>query len=115
MQNIVFDYFENDDKFIIVCEKDGEIVGFSCLEIVKKPDSPYCFSREFLRVVEIGTDENHRRQGIGSEIFDFIKNFAKEKGFNKIELDMWEFNESALKFYESMGFKTYRRYMDFEF
>ena len=25
---------------------------------------------------------------------------------------MWEFNEGALKFYESVGFRTYRRYME---
>ena len=27
---------------------------------------------------------------------------------------MWEFNEGALKFYESIGFTTYRRYMEYE-
>lgn len=25
---------------------------------------------------------------------------------------MWEFNENALKFYEAIGFNTYRRYME---
>lgn len=29
-----------------------------------------------------------------------------------IELKMWEFNEEALKFYESVGFTTYRRYTE---
>ena len=31
----------------------------------------------------------------------------------KLELDMWEFNDGALKFYESVGFITYRRFMEF--
>jgi len=38
----------------------------------------------------------------------------EELGFDRIELNMWEFNEGALRFYESVGFKTYRRYMEFE-
>ena len=38
--------------------------------------------------------------------------FAKEKGFHRIELNMWEFNRGALAFYESIGFETYRRYME---
>jgi GNAT superfamily N-acetyltransferase len=37
---------------------------------------------------------------------------AKEKGFDRIELNMWEFNRDALAFYESVGFETYRRYME---
>lgn len=28
------------------------------------------------------------------------------------ELDMWEFNDGALAFYESAGLKTYRRYRE---
>lgn len=27
---------------------------------------------------------------------------------------MWEFNEEALKFYEAIGFTTYRRYMEMD-
>ena len=41
-----------------------------------------------------------------------IVRFAKEKGFSRIELNMWEFNQDALAFYEAAGFKTFRRYME---
>ena len=37
-----------------------------------------------------------------------------KKGFKRIELNMWDFNEDALKFYEAIGFNTYRRYMEME-
>ena len=33
------------------------------------------------------------------------------KGGDRIELDVWSFNEEALKFYEAVGFQTYRRFM----
>ena len=42
----------------------------------------------------------------------FIREFAKENGFSRVELNMWEFNRGALAFYEAAGFKTYRRYME---
>ena len=47
-------------------------------------------------------------------MFDFIKQEAKAKGFERVELNMWEFNEGALAFYESVGFATYRRNMEME-
>ena len=33
-------------------------------------------------------------------------------GFDRIELNMWEFNRDALAFYEAAGFVTYRRYLE---
>ena len=30
----------------------------------------------------------------------------------ELELNMWEFNQGALAFYEAEGFETYRRYME---
>ena len=47
-----------------------------------------------------------------TEIITFIKDYTKEKGFKRIELNMWEFNQGALEFYEAVGFNTYRRYME---
>ncbi len=42
----------------------------------------------------------------------YIRDFAREKGFHRIELTMWEFNQDALAFYEAAGFRTFRRYME---
>ena len=57
-------------------------------------------------------DEAFRRKGIATEMIRFIRDYAKNEGFSRIELTMWEFNQSALEFYEAVGFRTYRRYME---
>ncbi len=53
-------------------------------------------------------------QGIGMEMIRFIRTYARDEGFDRLELNMWEFNQSALEFYEAAGFSTYRRYMVME-
>ena len=50
--------------------------------------------------------------GVASAIIKFAREDAARRGFPKLELDMWEFNEGALAFYESAGFSTFRRYME---
>ena len=55
-----------------------------------------------------------RRKGIGKLLIEEVKKQARENDYNKIELNCWEFNESAMKFYESIGFKTQRRIMGLE-
>ena len=46
------------------------------------------------------------------KLVDFIKQDAASKGYSRIELDVWEFNETAIEFYNAIGFKPYRRYME---
>ena len=96
----------------IGCGLYGEIGGFAVLDHVTKPETPFMFVRDYLDVDEFGVDERFRRQGAASEMIRFIRDYAREQGFKKIELNMWEFNEGALAFYEAAGFTTYRRYME---
>ncbi|MGN0498472.1 MAG: GNAT family N-acetyltransferase [Acutalibacteraceae bacterium] len=114
MQDIIFDVWNSENADIIVAERNGVICGFACVEYVVKPLSPYNLERKYYHIVEFGVDEEYRRQGVASEMLDFIREEARKRGLDKIELDMWEFNENALKFYEAVGFKTYRRYMELD-
>ena len=70
------------------------------------------FERDFLDIDEFGVDESCRRKGVASAMIRFIREYAREKGFRRLELNMWEFNRGALAFYEAAGFTTYRRYME---
>ena len=44
----------------------------------------------------------------------FIKNEAHQNHIDQIQLMVWDFNESALKLYESLGFSPFSRYMEFQ-
>lgn len=106
-------FFKQEDREVLVAEKNGGIVGFVCLEYVDRPGSAYFMPQKYCHIMELGVDEQCRRQGIGKALFEAVKERAQEKGFARMELNMWEFNEGALKFYESMGFHTFRRYMEY--
>ena len=95
-----------------MAEKDGTICGFAVLHHINRPEKPFMKERDFLDIDEFCVGEAFRRQGVASEMIDFIREFAKEKGFHRIELNMWEFNQDALAFYEAAGFQTFRRYME---
>ena len=56
--------------------------------------------------------ENFRRMGVATKLISFCKQEAKNRDFDRLELDVWEFNEGAIKFYDSVGFKTYREYKE---
>lgn len=113
LQEHILTVWEDEQKDIIVAERNGVICGFACVTMRTRPESPFFNERRFYDVEEFGVDEAFRRQGVGTELFAFIRKDAKKRGFDRVELNMWEFNEGALAFYEAVGFKTYRRYMEF--
>lgn len=101
--------FDSDDSNVIVACYDREIVGIAIIQYIHRPESQFRPIHDFVHIEEFCVDEKHRRRGIATSLFDFIKEDASNRGIKKLELNMWEFNENALKFYESIGFKTYRR------
>lgn len=114
LRDYIHAIWDDPDKEIVVAEREGEICGFAVLHHIVRPETPFMFVRDYLDVDEFGVEEAHRREGVATEMIDFIRHFAKERGYTRIELNMWEFNRDALAFYESVGFSTYRRYMEMQ-
>lgn len=114
LRDYVYAIFNSENKDIVVAEIDGIICGFACIQYVEKPETPYRFALHFCDIDELCVDQAFRRLGIAKAIIAFIKEEAKKKGFNRLELNMWSFNEDALRFYEAVGFSTYRRYMEMQ-
>lgn len=106
--------WDDPEQEIVVAESNGKVTGYAVLHHIRKPQNPFMYERDNLGIDEFGVDCGHRRQGIGSAMMAFIREYARGKGFQRIELNMWEFNQDALAFYEAAGFETYRRYMEAE-
>ncbi len=114
MRERIYELWRSPDSDVIVAQRGGTICGMAAIEYLNKPESPYSRARKIYHVIEFGVEETHRRQGVGRELMDFIRTDAKAKGFSRIELDMWTFNETAQKFYEAVGFQTFRRLMEWD-
>ena len=103
-----------ENSNIVVAERNGVICGMACVDYVNKLETPYGKARRFYHVQEIAVDEAFRRQGVAGELFEFMKADAERRSLSKIELDVWVFNESAIEFYEAVGFKETRIWMEYK-
>lgn len=112
IEPFIYSRFDEENSDVIVAAIEDEIVGFAVVQYITRSESPFGKARKYFHIEEFGVDEEFRRKGIATSIIDFAKIEAKKNGFVRIELDMWEFNDGALAFYESVGFKTFRRYME---
>ena len=110
LQKHVYMYLTDGIGYAAVDEEDGQITGMVMVDYIDRPESPYRYAERFAHIAEICVDEQYRRRGVGKRLLDFVKADAKEKGFSRIELDVWAFND-ALAFYEAEGYTVFRRYM----
>ena len=103
---------DNSTPVFVCTGTDGTIMGHAfCVHKQVIGDSVLTDIKT-LYIDDICVDEAYRGNGVGRALYEHVKEYAKEKGFHRIELNMWEFNKGALAFYESVGFETYRRYVE---
>lgn len=95
----------NDDKVVImVLENEmNELVGYSILKKIVINNHNIMCDKKKLHIDDLCISKKCRRKGLGRLLFNKIKEYAKEEGFDSIELNVWNFNQSAIKFYESLG------------
>ena len=107
-------FLRADDCELIVATVDDQVAGFAMVNFFDRPENPYMKARHYYHVEEFGVSEAFRRLGVATALVDYMKQDAIAHGFTRIELDMWEFNQSALAFYEHAGFGCFRRYMELD-
>ena len=112
LRDFIYKIWKDPEQKIVVAELNGVVCGFAILHHIHRPENPFMRERDLMDVDEYCVDKEYRRQGIATKMISFIRNYTKEKGIKRLELNMWEFNQDALAFYEAVGFKTYRRYME---
>ena len=59
-----------------------------------------------LHILNVATDPEHRRRGIGSRLMDHAICFAREHGVRLLLLEVRESNSDALRLYQSLGFSS---------
>ena len=70
------------------------------------------FDMKTIHLEDVCVDEACRGTGIGGALMEYVTDWAKANGCDHMDLDVWEFNEGARRFYERWGFATQKRRMD---
>ena len=97
---------------IIACENtpvfvadDGGVIGYVFCEILDQ-QSGALKSIKTLYIDDLCVDEKAQKKGVGRALYEKALAFAKEKGCYNLTLNVWAFNENAIKFYEKLGLTT---------
>ena len=90
---------------IFVAVEDGKVLGYGFCQTQKHESDPVLTDVVSLYIDDLCVDAACRGQGIGKAIYREILRYAKMRKCYNVTLNVWACNESAMKFYESMGLK----------
>ena len=103
---------EEDFPVYVAINEHGCIVGCIWCLISRERNNSLKIDRNWLIIDDICVDEKYRGNGIGTELVEFAKKLALENGLDKIELNVYENNQNAVRFYKRLGFTTQKRVME---
>ena len=91
--------------------EDGQFLGYCFCQWESTPDGSVGFARKELYIDDLCVDEAARGKGVATALFRYVTDTAKAQGATFITLNVWQGN-SALQFYEKMGMKPRKVFMD---
>lgn len=90
---------------IFVAVKEKKVLGYGFCILKQHKDDPVIADHLELYIDDLCVDEGCRGRHIGSAIYAEILRYAKMRKCYNVTLNVWSCNESAMKFYESLGLK----------
>ena len=96
---------------LFVAETGEKLVGFVHAVIRDAPAIPVFVPRCYAIVDSIGVKLGFQNHGMGRMLMDTVHEWAFSKGATSIELNVYEFNKTALAFYHKLGYEALSRKM----
>ena len=102
----------NDVSKPVFVLDDGEVQGYAFCQITEVKDNQLLEDIKTLYIDDICVDEKARGKHVGKALYEYVRDYAQSIGCNNITLNVWEGNEPALRFYQSMGMQVQKTTME---
>jgi len=109
----LLEIFGDDSRPVFVAtDGNGDTVGYCFCIIQQAINDNVLTDIKTLYIDDLCVLEGCRGQGIGRKLYHYAVEFARQTGCHNVTLNVWECNPSAMAFYESLGMKPMKTYME---
>ena len=101
----LLDLIRDDTRPVFVAAGNGRVLGYAfCILRQYRDDNIRTELRE-LYLDDLCVDEAARGGGIGRQLYEHVRSFARQEGCYHVTLNVWSCNPDAVRVYESCGLK----------
>ncbi len=105
------DLIADENVGLFLAEAGGKLAGYGHILVKEAPAIPIFVPRRYAVIDAIVVDPQYRNHGAGALLMKEMHAWAIAKGATSIELNVYEFNQAAIRFYQNLGFQTFSRKM----
>lgn len=87
----------------------GELAGYAHAIFREIEQQGLHVGRRYVLIDNFAVGPRWRRRGLGVALVDAVTVWAKQRDASQLELEVWEVNAGAMRFYEDIGFVPQRR------
>lgn len=95
----------DNSRPVFVAEKNGKVLGYIFCVYQQHIGNNSLTDIKTLYIDDLCVDEAARNMNIGSLLYNYAVDYARENGFYNVTLNVWADNINAVKFYEKLGLK----------
>jgi GNAT superfamily N-acetyltransferase len=107
-------FLDREESLSFIIYFQEEPIGYATVFERRYEENPFRRSYTSIVIDQMCVKREFQRKGVGSRLIYTIRDFAKQKGIDKLELSVWNQNEESKSFYIRMGFRTMIEYMRME-
>ena len=102
---------ENTPVYVLVDQEDCA-VGYAFCSLLEEKETENLYAKRTLYIDDLCVKEDLRGKGYGKKLYDYVLLRAKEFSCDRVTLNVWHLNQSALRFYEKLGMKPLKTTME---
>lgn len=85
----------------LIAEEKGKIVGYVCAVLGRHTQF-----KGNVHIVSAAVEKKLRSKGIGRMLFNQMESYARARNARRLELEVFDRNERAIKFYKELGYEV---------
>ena len=97
------DLIADPSRPVLVAEDKGAIKGYAFCVLQRHRNDNILTDIDTLYLDDLCVDQASRGIGIGKQLYQAVLELAKSHNCHNVTLNVWSFNQNAMKFYEACG------------
>ena len=96
---------DKERPILVAVDENDSVMGYCFCIFEQHINNSVLTDIKTLYIDDLCVDEKLRGKYIGRQLYDAALKLAKENGCYNLTLNVWSCNQSAMRFYESLGLK----------
>ena len=109
LRDKLHELIQRDDAQIFVLDDEGKVVGLAEVYLCKEESHPLTVAHHYGYLQSLIISASFRKSGLGRQLVVAAQQWVKEQSATEMRVNVWEFAEGPLHFYETLGYRTLKR------